>query len=336
MHFWSVWHEGKSFSAYHEVRPRFCSEFGFQSLPSPRIARSFASGEGLNATSPVFEHHQRHPRGNTIILETMSRYFRMPTGFYETLWLSQVQQAMAIHTAVEYWRSDQPRCMGTLYWQLNDVWPAASWSSLDYDGGWKLLHYEARRFFDPVLLALYVKDGIVQAWAVNDQDRALQGRAAIQLQRFDGSPLMNHGIDIELPAGSSTLVWKAHLDELPARPDEAFLTAHIDLGGEQKITRYNQLFLSEPKRCFPIDPQLASSLGEDADGPFLRIESRYPAFWVTPQVEDLPGRWDDAGFPMAASEVRTLRYIPATGAPMPTAEALGQATRIMHLRASYA
>ncbi|MEI6875241.1 MAG: glycoside hydrolase family 2 protein, partial [Spirochaetota bacterium] len=110
MHYWSVWHEGKPFSAYHEVKPRFCSEFGFQSLPSWRIASALAPSSELNVTSPAFEHHQRHPRGNTVILETMSRYFRMPRGFRETLWLSQVQQALAIRTAVEYWRSLRDRC----------------------------------------------------------------------------------------------------------------------------------------------------------------------------------------------------------------------------------
>ncbi|HET7838695.1 MAG TPA: glycoside hydrolase family 2 protein, partial [Rectinemataceae bacterium] len=113
MHFWSVWHEGKPFSDYLGVRPRFCSEFGFQSYPSYRQTLAFCPPDQLNVTSPAMEHHQRHPRGNGLILETMSRYFRMPKGFRETLYLSQVQQALAIRTAVEYWRSLRPRCMGS-------------------------------------------------------------------------------------------------------------------------------------------------------------------------------------------------------------------------------
>ncbi|HWP68555.1 MAG TPA: glycoside hydrolase family 2 protein, partial [Rectinemataceae bacterium] len=150
MHFWSVWHEGKAFSEYLTVKPRFCSEFGFQSFPSHRTIEGFAPPDERNISSPAMEAHQRHPRGNSLIVDTILRYFRMPKGFRETLYLSQVQQAMAIKTAVEFWRSNRPRCMGALYWQLNDVWPVTSWSSLEYDGSWKLLHYEANRFYDPL------------------------------------------------------------------------------------------------------------------------------------------------------------------------------------------
>ena len=159
MHYWSVWHEGKSFEAYYDITPRFCSEFGFQSFPSLDTVRSFASEDQWNVTSPVMEHHQRHPRGNTVILETMTRYFRFPEGFESFLYLSQIQQALAIKMAVEYWRSRRPVCMGSLYWQLNDLWPVASWSSIEYSGAWKLLHYEARRFYAPLHLAAFLSKG---------------------------------------------------------------------------------------------------------------------------------------------------------------------------------
>jgi len=104
MHYWSVWHEGKPFEGYYEVVPRFCSEFGFQSFPSLHTIRTFAPAEHENPTAPLLEHHQRHPRGNTIVTETIARYFRVPFTFGDFLYLSQVQQAMAIRMAVEYWR----------------------------------------------------------------------------------------------------------------------------------------------------------------------------------------------------------------------------------------
>ena len=150
MHFWSVWHEGRDFEHYRDVRPRFCSEFGFQSYTSLPVIRSFADEADLNIASPVMESHQKNAGGNARIAETMFRYFRFPKDFATFVWLSQVQQGVAIKTAVDYWRSLKPHCMGALYWQLNDTWPVASWSSLDYGGGWKLLHHMARRFFQPV------------------------------------------------------------------------------------------------------------------------------------------------------------------------------------------
>ncbi len=169
MHFWSVWHEGRDFEHYRDVRPRFCSEFGFQSYPSMAVIRSFAAPGDMNIASPVMESHQKNRGGNARIAETMFRYFRFPEGFENFVWLSQVQQGLAIKTAVDYWRSLKPHCMGALYWQLNDTWPVASWASLDYGGGWKLLHYMARRFFAPVTAAL-IPDGAgkIGVSAVND------------------------------------------------------------------------------------------------------------------------------------------------------------------------
>ena len=131
MHFWSVWHEGRDFEHYGDVAPRFCSEFGFQSYPSMDVIRTFANPADHNIAAPVLESHQKNKGGNARIAETMFRYFRFPEGFENFVYLSQVQQALAIKTAVTRWRAKKPRCMGTLFWQLNDTWPVCSWSSLD-------------------------------------------------------------------------------------------------------------------------------------------------------------------------------------------------------------
>ncbi|MGV8936905.1 MAG: beta-mannosidase [Allorhizobium sp.] len=153
MHYWSVWHENKSFDNYRTVKPRFCSEFGFQSYTSLPVIENFAEAGDMNIASPVIELHQKNAGGNERIAGTMFRYFRFPTDFANFVYLSQIQQGLAIRTAVDYWRSLKPHCMGTLYWQLNDTWPVASWSSLDHGGGWKAMHYMARRFFQPVTVA---------------------------------------------------------------------------------------------------------------------------------------------------------------------------------------
>src|SRR5690606_2990380 len=138
------------FEAYRTVNPRFASEFGFQSFTSMNVVETFTEPGDRNPSSPVVETHQRNGGGNARILETLCRYCRFPKGFEEMVFLSQTQQGLAIKTAIEYWRSTKPRCMGTLYWQINDIWPVASWSSLDYGGQWKLMHYMARRFYNLV------------------------------------------------------------------------------------------------------------------------------------------------------------------------------------------
>ena len=194
MHFWSVWHEGKSFDAYYSVIPRFCSEFGFQSLPSIQVARSFAPPEALNPTHPYLEHHQRHPRGNSIIIETISRYFRFPTTFENTVYLSQLQQGLAIQAAVEYWRFHSRRCAGMMYWQLNDLWPGASWSSIEYGGNWKLLHYMARRFYRPLHVAAFrnPNDGAVKCALYNSSPQAHDVSLSLTWYRGNGERIHSY------------------------------------------------------------------------------------------------------------------------------------------------
>jgi beta-mannosidase len=341
MHFWSVWHEGKPFSAYLGVKPRFCSEFGYQSYPSERMVARFAPEGERNVSSPVFEHHQRHPRGNTIIIENMLRYFRLPAGFRATLYLSQVQQALAIRTAVEYWRSLRPLCMGALYWQLNDVWPVSSWSSLDHDGSWKLLHHEARRFFEPLHLALVLREGAIEAHVENDLAAALDFRLDLAFRRFDGSLVAAEAAAGRVGGDSAQLAWRTALAGLPAGPEELFLEARLQAGGEQ---RRATAFLTEPKRCSLVDPRLEAVAVETEEGLAVRLRAAAPAFWVAVDLNPLSGiagRFEDSGFDLAAGEERLLRFIPAgDGASAegrrPGLAAFASALRTMDLRASYA
>jgi beta-mannosidase len=311
MHFWSVWHEGKPFSEYLTVQPRFCSEFGFQAFPSMRTIESFAPPEERNISAPALEAHQKHPRGNSLILDTMLRYFRLPKGFHELVYLSQVQQAMAIRTAVEYWRSTMPRCMGTLYWQLNDVWPAVSWSSLNYDGTWKLLHYEARRFYAPVILALFIKDGAIQAHIISEIPGEHAATIILQLLDFHGE---QRGLlfkdSVSVTSNSSQRVWHMPVSELPCKPEEVYIEASLDIP-DLGISTLSALFLTEPKRCNLADPGLEVTLAANANG---QIEatvyaSKAPAFYVALEIEGLAGQFEDAGFYCAQGTRKKVAFI---------------------------
>lgn len=170
MHYWAVWHGGATFEEYYKVKPRFCSEFGFQSFPSMETVKTFAEPEDYNPFCPVFDCHQKAAQGNSKIIGMFANYFRMPLSFEGILYLSQIQQGLAIKTGVEYWHSLRPRCMGTIYWQLNDNWPVASWSSLEYSGRWKALHYMARRFYSPVQVVAYrtAKENAMKMFFISD------------------------------------------------------------------------------------------------------------------------------------------------------------------------
>ena len=155
VHFWDVWHAGKPFTEYRKYYFRYLSEFGFQSFPCIETVRSFTVEEDRNIFSYVMEMHQRNAGANGKILQYLSATYLYPSDFERLLYVSQLLQADAIRYGVEHLRRnrDGNRCMGAVYWQLNDIWPVASWSSIDYYHRWKALHYSAVRFFAPVLLS---------------------------------------------------------------------------------------------------------------------------------------------------------------------------------------
>jgi beta-mannosidase len=153
-HYWDVWHGRKPFTAYRSQYPRFMSEFGFQALPPLETIRTYAAEPDWNMTSYIMERHQKNASGNSVMVGQMLDSFRLPRDFEALVYLSMVLQAEGIRYGVEHWRRHTCRVSGTLYWQLNDCWPVASWSSLDFFGRWKALHYAARRFYAPLLLSI--------------------------------------------------------------------------------------------------------------------------------------------------------------------------------------
>jgi beta-mannosidase len=194
-HLWSVWHGREPFEWYRTAFHRFCSEFGFQSFPEPATVRGYTAPGDRNVSSRVMELHQRSGIGNATILHYMLSWYRMPDGFENTLWLSQLQQGLAIKYAVEHWRRNMPRCMGALYWQLNDTWPVASWASIDYHGRWKALQYMAKRFFAPVLISGVENagKGTVEVHLTSDGLRRVDGAWSWNLTRVDGTSLARGG-----------------------------------------------------------------------------------------------------------------------------------------------
>jgi Beta-galactosidase/beta-glucuronidase len=308
MHYWSVWHENKPFDDYRSVRPRFCSEFGFQSYTSLPVIQTYAEPKDMNIASPVMEHHQKNAGGNERIAGTMFRNFRFPKDFPNFVYLSQVQQAVAIKTAVDYWRSLKPHCMGTLYWQLNDTWPVASWSSLDYGGSWKVLHYHARRFFQPVsVMAIPSEDGSeIRFSVVNDtaDDVTVTLNLSFLTMNGERQSLETAHIVVTPDAAVTAL-------SLPASrvPEQALLawsfTASNGMGGDGHYVpgTYKALELE------PSGLELSVSPGEDGSFDLL-VKAQGVALFVLVET-DVPGRYSDNAFDLAAGESRLIRFTPA-------------------------
>jgi beta-mannosidase len=186
-HLWQVWHELKPLEFYREQYPRFASEFGLQSLPTLATIATYADKPDWNMMSYIMEHHQRHRYGNGKIIVYLTQDYQLPADFPSLVYVTQVLQAEAMRIAVEHWRRQRERCSGALYWQLNDCWPVASWSSIDYYGRWKALHYASRRFYAPVLLSVEDNDARLGLFITNDLPEVWQGEVRWSLQTVDGT-----------------------------------------------------------------------------------------------------------------------------------------------------
>ncbi|OLP61477.1 beta-mannosidase [Xaviernesmea oryzae] len=310
MHYWSVWHENKSFDNYRTVRPRFCSEFGFQSYTSMPLVRQFAEAKDMNIASPVMEVHQKNVGGNERIAGTMFRYFRFPRDFDSFVYLSQIQQGLAIRTAVEFWRSLKPHCMGTLYWQLNDTWPVASWSSLDYGGNWKAMHYMVRRFFQPVAVAaIPSEDGKTIAFSmVNDTTAPV----TVELETFLVS-LTGERRPLMAVAGTCSPDAAATLATIEANdiPADHLLFWHFTASNGMNGEGHH---VAATYKALELQPSGLSLKAVPAgDGAYdLTVTVTGLALHVMIEA-DREGRYSDNAFDLTAGESRTIRFTPVGG-----------------------
>ena len=340
MHYWQVWHGNKPFSSYYDVIPRFCSEFGYQSFPSLTTVKTFADPSQFNVFSPVMEHHQRNVGGNQRIVTMFGKYFRMPSGFDDFLYLSQVQQSVAIKTAVEHWRRLRPICMGTLYWQLNDNWPVASWSSLEYGGRWKQLHYHAKRFYAPVMGCFktfsgkYTGTEYLEVWGVNDTLEEVPCRVQCRLFDFEGRCLMEEKLSHTLPAQTSEMVARyAGKDRVPS-PDQCFFVVDLCGGeGQSDWSHRNTYWFTEFKRCDLRDPEIKKRVFWEGEDLKVSLIAEAPAFFVTLDSGELQGTFTDNSFTLLPGETRTVSFY-AQGRIQPLQ--LMEALTVQHLQGSYA
>ncbi len=343
MHYWEVWHGSKPFDSYYDVTPRFCSEFGYQSFPSLDTVKKYCPPEEFNVTSPVMEWHQRNDGGNQRINEMFSRYFRLPSAFPAFLYLSQVQQALAIKIAVEHWRHLQPTCMGTIYWQLNDNWPVASWSSLEYSGKWKQLHYHARRFFAPVIVSAFqTKTDELELWVTNDRPEPATATVTAQVIGFDGTIIGSEKLTITVAAGSAQLLTKRPVSTFAATVAERgtrFLQLSLSAqAGGSSFTHVNTHVFTEYKRCTLADAKITMQVRDFT----VTLTTDKPALFVHVNADDLAGEFDDNSLTLLPGQPRTLTFTPKSTAGVTPGEQLpvthasfAKALSVCHLRASY-
>ncbi len=265
-HDWTVWHGRAPFSAYDQHHWRFVTEFGFQSFPEMRTVESFTDPEDRTGIfTPVMLAHQKNNEGNSIIQEYISRDYPQPKDFASFLYVSQVLQAEGIKIGAEHWRRSRPETMGSIFWQLNDCWPVASWSSIDYYGRWKALQYYARRFYAPILVSPHVEDGSVKVYVVSDKTEAKPAMLRVRLMDFAGKVLRDetHAVNVAPLASQVYLDWP--LSKIAAAAidtSRVFVVADLSADGSE-ISR-NLIYLVPVKQVhLPPAPLSVETTGEN-------------------------------------------------------------------------
>jgi beta-mannosidase len=325
MHDWSVWHGRVPFRDYEKHFPRFMTEYGFQSFPEMRTVESFTVPEDRTGiTTPVMLAHQKNTAGNAIIHQYLLRDYPEPRDFAAFLYASQVLQAEGIKIGAEHLRRNRPRTMGSIYWQLNDCWPVASWSSLDYYGRWKALQYYARRFYNDLLVSPHEENGAVAVYVVSDRTAPVAAELRIRLMSVDGATLSDKPQPIQVTPLSSRVYAQFPFPK-DADPSRTFVATDLIVGG--KTVSSNVLFLAPTK-----DVRLPQApIKTELNGTRLRLSSPVLARSVRVSFGSLDATPSDNYFDLLPSQPVDIAI-----AGSATADELRQNLKVMSLVDAFA
>ena len=296
VHYWEVWHAAKPFTEYEKQHPRFLSEYGFQSFPQAETVNYYTLPSDHDIQSPVMLAHQKHPRGNQLIREYMLRDYPEPKDFDSFLYVSQVLQAEGIKVGAEHMRRIMPHNMGSLYWQLDDCWPVASWSGIDYFGRWKALHFYARRFYNDTLLSPHVEDGRVEFYVVSDRTQPQALRLHVTLMDFAGVSHLETWRDVSVAPLASKSYMSVPLEVFARVKDTSKVFLHCELTSSGRVVSANNVYFKPYKELSIPAPHVVTSVARTRGGFTVTLKSDTLARAVYLSAAGLEGTFSDNYF----------------------------------------
>ncbi|MBQ7861531.1 MAG: glycoside hydrolase family 2 protein [Clostridia bacterium] len=300
-HLWAVWHGLQNMKYYRKRMTRFCSEFGFESLPDIKTIRTFAEKEDYDIHSPVFLAHQKCSSGNDKMLYYIASRFRLPEKFEDLIYLSQVTQLECISDATEHWRRNKGRCNGSIYWQFNDCWGVCSWASMDYYGNYKALQYRARQFFAPVSVSIEDKDGKVKLYILNDKPKKQSLTLKCKIFDFEKGILQEKSRDFEVDALENYECFTLYEKQLARHFDLSRIGVKAELYKNGKLIN-EKTYLFKPEKELKLtkpemkltaeakDGEIAVTVKSDRFARLVRVESSLSMLPLSDNYFDLlPG-----------------------------------------------
>ena len=307
VHYWGVWWGELPYEIYREKVGRFNSEFGYQSYPSMTTLKMI--DENLDFDNPVIQAHQKHARGEKLIMDHVVRYFGEPTDFEDYVYLSQLSQAYGMDIAISAQRGSRPRSMGSLYWQLNDAWTSISWSSIDYYGNKKALHYKLSEIYAPILLGMdETENGLYNLWISNDLQRDINGRVRILVEDMKGNQMFAFSEVVDIKANSCyRLPESIKINVSKKRKSECF--ARIILMEEDTVLSERLHFFVYPKDLKLVKTEIEPKV-TFADGKYtLEFNSKVfvkDVFVSTTEAGEFSANY----FDVLPNTTKTITFVP--------------------------
>ena len=295
-HYWDVWWGQKPFSEYEEKIPRFMSEFGFQSFPELKTVKTYTIPDDRDIYSEVMKAHQRSSIGNQTIENYMLRDYRKPKNFESFLYVGQILQAEGIKTGIEAHRRNMDRCMGSLYWQIDDCWPVASWSGMDYYGRWKALHYSVSKAFREFLVSPVVDNGNLEVHVVSDRQVPVKLLLSLKWMDFNGNLIHEETMDIATDGAASYLVYSKPLMTVLKDKIMNNKLLYCSLQEEGRVIADNILYFVPPKEFKLKNPEIKVALSSKEKGVDITLTSDVPALQVYLTLKDGEGKFSDNYF----------------------------------------
>lgn len=272
-HYWDIIKEEIPLSSYASHVGRFMSEYGFKSYPAMETIQQYALPEDFDTRSDVMEAHQGWPGGRELVERHLLEGFRQPKDFESFVYLSQLMQSLALQTAIEAHRKAKPYCMGSLYWQLDDCWPCASWSGIDYYGNYKAFQYHLKHYFAPVLIIPSADKKKIEIAIVSDLPYAVSATLQVQLIDFDGIIKKSYHTQLRLGSGVSRNCFQQPILEWTRDIDLRYTVLHIALTEKLRLLA-EKLYFFVPLRQLELpDPKIRTEFETVTDGTRIIINT---------------------------------------------------------------
>lgn len=306
MHYWKPWNMNDGFDGYENNVGRYMNEYGFQSFPDMATIQQFATSADFDFDSKVMRNHQKSYIGNGRISKFVNQYFTQPLDFADFVYKSQLVQAEGIRTAIRAHRRAMPRCMGTVYWQLDDCWPAPSWSSIDYYGRWKALHYALKELYADQLIVPYEANEVLHVQVINDALKNIPLRFVLECKQLDGKTLYNKEIEVELIANESRLYAVFPIKELLQNAKRAAVFVRIKLLQEDTVKAQTLHYFESPKDLQLQAPEIDFKINEAEKTLTLSANTLIKNLYLYSENEDV--RFDNNYFDLLPNEPMKVSY----------------------------